>query len=186
MKQNILYTYFIILVISFLSFVNVKAQTYGIETFKILGKLDSLYQLDSIHGRTRYLESIAIGEAGTLSEKYKLYRKLLEVSNSHELYKIVKDPTLKPEIRGYGYMAYAYHVDSLGLTEKSISQGFKLNVLVGCRGYNQITFQTFKNIARKRGLNNPYPRKTLIDSEETKVIEIENQLRDEQGIPIRK
>jgi hypothetical protein len=160
------------------------AQDYSVEVSSIIQEMDSVLDSEAAPNNTYWLESRTIGEGGSKSIIYTHYKVLLETAETHELLKIIADTTLKPPIRGYSYMAYAYQIDSLQIPEQPIDCDFNLNVQIGCIGSPQ-TFQDFKKRARVRGLNNPYPRKSTIPAEEYKVIKLENKIREEQAVPIR-
>lgn len=156
------------------------AQEYRIEVATILHEMDSTLVSNATENNGYWLESSTIGEANTRSEIYSLYKELLETAETNELLKIIGDSTLKPPIRGYSYMAYSYHVDSLRIPEERTDYDFNLNVKIGCIGTSQ-SFAYFKTRARVRGLNNPYPKKFVISSEEAEAIQEENNIREEQG-----
>lgn len=162
-----------------------KAQGYSRDVFTVIEKMDSVLVLNSIGDKGYWLESRTIGEGSSKSNIYPLYKELLEAAETQELLRIIEDSTLKPPVRGYSYMAYAYHVDSLQIPEQVIDCDFKLNVQIGCIGTHQ-SFQNFKPQARVRGLNNPYPKKFTYSTEEEKAIDIENKIRAEQEEPKRK
>ena len=174
----------ILILLICLANLRITAQEYQADVESIIQKMDSILIADSLKNRGYQLESKTIGYSSSKSNIYSFYKELLEASETNELLKIISDSTLKTPIRAYAYMAYAYHVDSLNIREEPTDYNFTVTKFVGCIVRTH-TFKDFKTKARVRGLNNPYPRKFPISKDEIKAIEIENDIREEQGIPKR-
>jgi hypothetical protein len=168
-------------------------QSYSIETRVILHGLDSLIYLDTVNNYLRpnfkenfTLEFRKIGESFKTSQKFLLYAKLVNVATEKELLDILNNQNELTVIRGYAYMAYAYKCDQEKKKEKTLNYNFKLNTLNGCEGFNNISFSEFKKDIRVRNAYAPNPTHTVLDSQEIDVRKKENEIRKEQGIPIRK
>lgn len=161
-----------------------KSISYSDEVRIIFNQMDSILRADSINDQGFCLESRRIGEGGTNSSKYSFYTKLLETADTSDLYRAICDTFLLPAIRAYSYMAYTYRMDSLKLKERETDCNFKIKYQIGCL-VTEDSFDYFKRkVARKRGLNNPYPKKIL--PYEMKIVREENKIREEQNLPKRK
>jgi hypothetical protein len=154
-------------------------QEYSADTKAILSKLDSLLNRDA------QLEFRTVGDGGKLSEKFKLYVKLVKYATDKELLDALNNSKESVSIRGYAYMAYAYKCDSEKKKEQTLNYKFNLHTLNGCIGHDMSFFE-FKTYIRKRNIYNPEPKSFVIDSNEKKAILNENKIRKEQGEPLRK
>jgi hypothetical protein len=152
-------------------------QTLSLETNSTLSKMDSL-----LHGS---IEFRTIGEASELSNKYLLYAELTKVAKEKELLLILNCKDENSAIRGYAYMGYVYICDKEKKKEKQFNYKFTVDVLSGCLE-GTYTFPLFVKKVHTRRPFDPVPRKFLIDSEEEKAIKMENKIRKEQNIPLRK
>ena len=154
-------------------------QEFSADTKTIFSKLDSLLNLDA------ELEFRTVGDGGHLSEKFKLYAKLVKCATEKELLVALNNSKESVSIRGYAYMAYAYKCDQEKKKEQALNYSFKLHTLNGCVG-SDMTFIEFKKYIRKRNIYNPEPKMFIVDPKEKKAIENENIIRKEQGEPLRK
>jgi hypothetical protein len=153
-------------------------QEYSADTKAILSKLDSLLNRDM------QLEFRTVGDGEKLSEKFKLYAKLVKCATEKELLNALNNSKESVSIRGYAYMAYAYKCDSEKKKEQTLNYKFNLHTLNGCVG-NDMTFMEFKKYIRKRNMYNPEPKSFVVETQEKKAIVNENKIRKEQGDTLR-
>jgi hypothetical protein len=130
------------------------------------------------------LEGLGRGEVSR--KKFLLYAELVKNTSESELLSILNNVNELNAIRGYAYMAYAYKCDKEKRKEKNLNYSFKLNTINGCVGYTDVSFSEFKKKIRVRNAYDPNPKRTIPDPIEQKVIQEENKIREEQGVPLRK
>ena len=82
-------------------------------------------------------------------------------------------------------MAYVYLCDKEKKKEKQFNYKFTVFVLSGCIG-GTCSFPTFVKKVHTRRPFDPNPRKFVADPDEKDVIKLENKIREEQLVPLRK
>jgi len=159
-------------------------QTFSIQTNSILNKLDSLMCPDTIANCGGQMESRIIAD-GFISERYSQYAKLVKVATEKELLAILGDQNELASIRGYALMAYVYKCDKEKKAEKHFNYKFKTMIQIGCE-CSIYTYEQLYHEIRVRNFYDPNPKHFVMDHKEKEVINQENKIRQEQGVPLRK
>lgn len=148
--------------------------------------LDSLGPRDTLYKGNGGIESQYLGEASVVSKEYLLYSELIKVATEKELLSILDNPNELPYIRAYALMGYVYKCEKEKKPEKHFNYKFRTNVSVGCVTYSNCSFAEINHKIHVRHFYDPTPRYFVIDSLEQNVIKKENEIRKEQGVPLRK
>lgn len=177
---------FVFIVFVFLhSFIfgQISKENYSNATKAILLRFDSLLCHDVNKPCDDWAESKRIGEGSSVSMKYALYAELIKCASEKELLQLLDNSKELVVVRAYAYMAYALKCDNEKRKEKALTYQFNIKLKIGCKG-SSYSFSEFKQKVRVRNLYNPVS-KVVFDKEEKQVIKKENQIRQEQGEPLR-
>ena len=159
-------------------------ENYSNATNAILLRFDSLLCNSTNKQCEDWVESKYVGEGSSISKKYTLYEEIVKCVSEKELLQLLDDTKESVVVRAYAYMAYALKCDEEKRKEKPLTYSFNIKLLIGCKG-GSYSFSEFKHQVRVRNLYNPVSR-FVFDKKEKEVIMQENEIRQEQGEPLRK
>jgi hypothetical protein len=123
--------------------------------------IDKLQSLTSTF-ETDFVEFRVYGNDSMRSEKFIQYVKLYDTASESELVSILGIPSLNVAVRGYVYMAYAFHCDKEKRKEKALKYTDKnvfIHVQNGYEIQRDMLFPYFKSFCRMGDKYNPHPNK---------------------------